>query len=116
MKTIATASNLDSLETDEKRRENQTPVQGLGMTSNYRWDGTAHVTNVSFDPVDTSDRRGSRPILSTMARKFFILALLAAFIGMTCAGTTPEGIEYLKANKLKEGVVETKDGDVNPGD
>jgi len=80
------------------------------MTSNYRWDGTAHVTNVSFDPVDTSDRRGSRPILSTMARKFFILALLAAFIGMACAGTTPEGIEYLKANKLKEGVVETSSG------
>ena len=45
-----------------------------------------------------------------MARKFFILALLAAFIGMACAGTTPEGIEYLKANKLKEGVVETSSG------
>ena len=45
-----------------------------------------------------------------MARKFFILALLAAFIGMACAGTTHEGIEYLKANKLKEGVVETSSG------
>ena len=70
------------------------------------------VTNIvrSRKSIDTSDRRGSRPILSTMARKFFILALLAAFVGMACAGTTPEGIEYLNANKLKEGVVETSSG------
>ena len=43
-------------------------------------------------------------------RKYLVVALLAMFAGAAVAGTTPEGLEYLNANKLKEGVVETSSG------
>jgi FKBP-type peptidyl-prolyl cis-trans isomerase FklB len=43
-------------------------------------------------------------------RKYLVVALLAMFAGAAVAGTTPEGLEYLNANKLKEGVTELPSG------
>ena len=43
-------------------------------------------------------------------RKYLVVALLAMFAGAAVAGTTPEGLEYLSANKLKEGVTELPSG------
>jgi hypothetical protein len=41
---------------------------------------------------------------------FLLLALVAMAAGTALAGTTPGGKAYLEANKLKEGVSETKSG------
>ena len=45
-----------------------------------------------------------------MARKSFLFAVMALFATVACAATTPEGMAFLEANKLKEGVTVTSSG------